>query len=145
MTLKAYVIDTNVVVAGLIGADSASPPARILDAMLDGRLVFLMSEELLIEYTSVLRRPKLARLHRLDEEELDRLLADLVANAMWREPARAGNAPDPGDNHLRALLECHPGARLITGDRLLLEHPPEAGATVSPLRFIESFASRQQA
>lgn len=139
MTPQAYVIDTNVIVSGLIGADSTSPPARILDAMLDGNLVYLMSEELLTEYASVLRRPNLARLHRLNEEELDRLLADLVANAMWREPPIAGNAPDPGDNHLWALLESHPGARLVTGDRLLIEHPPHVGAAMSPRRCIESF------
>ena len=140
MTLQAYVIDTNVIVSGLLGADGASPPARILDAMLDGDLVYLMSEELLTDYASVLRRPNLARLHRLDGEELDRLLADLVANAMWREPAIAANAPDPGDNHLWALLECHPEARLVTGDRLLLEHPPNVGAAMSPRRCIESLA-----
>lgn len=140
MTPQVFVIDTNIIVSGLIGADSTSPPARILDAMLDGDLVYLMSEELLTEYASVLRCPNLARLHRLNEGELDRLLADLVANAMWREPAMAGRAPEPGDNHLWALLECHPGARLVTGDRLLLEHPPYVGAAMSPRRCVESFA-----
>ncbi len=108
MTPGVCVVDTNVIVSGLIGADPNSPPARILDAMLDGRLIYLMSDELLSEYSCVLRRPGLVRLHGLTGEELDRLLADLVANAMWRAPATAGDAPDAGDQHLWALLAAIP-------------------------------------
>lgn len=39
------IIDTNIVVAGLITGDTSSPPARILDAMLIGELIYLMSAE----------------------------------------------------------------------------------------------------
>ena len=63
MTPKACIIDTNVIVSGLVGTDSNSPPARILDAMLDGDLLYLMSDDLLNEYSSVLHRPRLVRLH----------------------------------------------------------------------------------
>ncbi len=77
MTPKACIIDTNVIVSGLIGADSSSPPARILDAMLDGDLLYLMSDDLLNEYSSVLRRPRLVRLHGRTDDEIDRLLTDL--------------------------------------------------------------------
>ena len=87
MTSGVCVVDTNVIVSGLIGADPNSPPSRILDAMLDGGIIYLMSDELLDEYSCVLRRPGLVRLHGLTGEELDRLLADLVANAMWRVSA----------------------------------------------------------
>jgi len=41
------VVDTNVVVAGLITQDPSSPTVRTLDAMLSGSLMFLMSPELL--------------------------------------------------------------------------------------------------
>ena len=78
MTPKACIIDTNVIVSGLIGADSNSPPARILDAMLDGDLLYLMSDDLLNEYSSVLRRPRLVRLHGRTDDGIDRLLTDLT-------------------------------------------------------------------
>ena len=133
------VVDTNVIVSGLIGADPNSPPARILDAMLDGGFIYLMSDELLSEYSSVLRRPGLVRLHGLTDEELDRLLADLVANAMWQTPATMGDAPDTGDQHLWALLASHPQGCLVTGDRLLLENPPGSASVVSPRSFADSF------
>ena len=93
-------VDTNVVVSGLITADSSTPPTTILDSMLNGRLLYLMSAELLTEYSSVLSRPRIARMHGLADEQLDQLLAELVANAMWRESLVAGTAPDRGDDHL---------------------------------------------
>ena len=43
MTSKVCVVDTNVIVSGLIAADPNTPPARILDAMLDGRVIYLLS------------------------------------------------------------------------------------------------------
>ena len=93
----------------------------------------------------MLRRPRLVRLHGRTQEELDRLLADLVANAVWREPAGelafTGVAPDAGDNHLWTLLASHPGALLVTGDRLLLDEPPSDASVMSPRQFVETFLS----
>ena len=132
ITPPVCVVDTNVVVSGLIGMDKDSPPARILDGMLDGDLVSLMSEDLLIEYSSVLRRANVVRLHGLSSQDLDRLLADLVANAMWRKPTAASDAPGTGDQHLWALLASHPESRLVTGDRLLIENPPAGASAISP-------------
>ena len=55
MASKVFIIDTNVIVSSVIAADSDSPPARILDAMLGGDIPYLMSDALLREYSSVLR------------------------------------------------------------------------------------------
>lgn len=144
MTPKACIIDTNVIVSGLIGADSNSPPARILDAMLDGDLLYLMSDDLLNEYSSVLRRPRLVRLHGRTDDEIDRLLTDLVANAIWREPIASGDAPDTGDDHLWALLASHPQGQLVTGDQLLLDNPPSGASVTSPRGFVDTFLSRKE-
>jgi uncharacterized protein len=125
-------VDTNVVVAGLITSQADSPTAQILDAMLAGRLLYLLSPALLTEYRAVLLRPKLAGLHGLTPDEVDHLLAELVANAVWREPAAGDPAPDRGDDHLWALLAAHPGSTLVTGDTLLLENPPAGVSAISP-------------
>ena len=138
MKPKGCIVDTNIVVSGLIGPSSA-PPARILRVMLGGGILYLMSSDLLDEYSSVLRRPNLARLHGRTNEEINRLLADLVANAMWRDPVVSEDSPDAGDNHLWALLASHPQALLVTGDRLLLENPPSRASVISPRRFVDTF------
>ena len=143
MTPTFCIVDTNVVVSGLISADSSAPPAIILDAMLDGRLLYLMCGELLTEYSSVLRRPRLARIHGLTDAELDRLLTELVANAVWREPAMAGSAPDRGDDHLWAMLASYPEALLVTGDQLLLDNPPGEASVISPRQFVDSLLATE--
>lgn len=132
------IVDTNVVVSGLIGS-SSGPPARILRAMLGGDIPYLMSSDLLGEYSSVLRRPNLVRSHGRTSEEIDRLLADLVANAMWRDPVLGRGAPDAGDNHLWALLASHPRGLLVTGDRLLVENPPSGASVISARHFADTF------
>ena len=132
MTGGILVVDTDVVVSGAMSADAGSPPARILDAMLDGRIIHLISGSLLAEYSQVLRRPGIARLHRLADDDIDRLLTVLAANAMWCQPTVPAPAPDSGDDHLRALLASRADARLVTGDRRLLENPPRPGTVLTP-------------
>ena len=139
MMRKVCVVDTNIVISGLIGS-SSGPPARLLRTMLEGGVPYLMSSDLLDEYSSVLRRPKIVRLHGRTNEEINRLLADLVANAMWRDPVAGTGAPDARDNHLWALLASYPQGVLVTGDRLLVENPPSGASVLSPRRFVDTFA-----
>lgn len=141
--MRLYIIDTSVLVAGLVTGDSAAPTAKILDAMLDGRLAYLLSPALLHEYRGVLLRPRLSRLHGLTEPELDHLLTVIVANALWREPPDDGAhpAPDPGDSHLWALLAQETGCILVTGDQLLLQQPRPGSQVITPAgcaRFLSS-------
>lgn len=138
MMARIFVIDTNVLVAGLITHDITSPTVRILDAMLTGDLVYLLSPALLAEYRTVLLRPRLRAAHGLTETEVDAVLTDIVANAVWREPvaAPAQGAPDPADDHLWALLACEPEAMLVTGDKLLIDNPPEGRRVISPLACV---------
>ena len=65
--MQRVVVDTNVLVAGLLTTEQESPTARILDGTLNGRVLFLLSPRLLAEYRAVLLRPKLTALHVLGE------------------------------------------------------------------------------
>lgn len=142
MTPAVFVVDTNVIVSAMIGSDPKRPPAQILEAMLDGSLLYLLSDELLTEYASVLRRPRLVGLHRRTDAEIDQLLAELTANAIWCEPAAGETAPDPGDDHLWTLLGARAGSRLITGDRLLVENAPKADRVLTPRDFVHRRSAR---
>jgi putative PIN family toxin of toxin-antitoxin system len=135
--MQLVVVDTNVLVAGLITANAQSPTARILDGMLRGQVLFLLSPALLAEYRGVLMRPKLIGLHGLTEAEVDRLLTEVTANAIWREPQVKSVAPDPNDSHLWALLDLEPSARLVTGDQLLLAAPRPQARVIRPVDYFE--------
>lgn len=53
------IIDTNVVVAGLLTGHADSPVARMLDGVLCAAFPFVVSEALLGEYRALLLRPNL--------------------------------------------------------------------------------------
>ena len=62
------VVDTNVVVAGLLSSAPRSPVCRVLDGMLAGHFPFLTTPDVISEYRRVLLRPSLVRLHGLSDE-----------------------------------------------------------------------------
>ena len=130
---RLVIVDTNVVVAALLTSQKSSSTARLLDSMLDGRLQFLLSPALLAEYQAVLTRPKIQIAHGLSVDQIDSLLTDITANAIWREPTGLNHeAPDPNDTHLWALLDCEKHATLITGDMLLIKNAPEGRQLIKP-------------
>lgn len=139
MTLPPVVIDTNVVVAGLLTRDDASPVAVILDGMLARHFDYLLSVELLEEYRRVLLRHRIRALHGLAEREVDIVLEAVVANALLQEPAGDLNEhpPDPGDRHLWALLATRRGTTLVTGDAALHRAPPSFAGVLSPAGFAD--------
>ncbi len=90
MTLPVAVIDTNVIVSGLIGGERASPTAVILDAMLGGRFTYLFSLDLLADYREVLLRSAIRRRHGLSDAEVEVVLTEiaLVGTARGRRACR---------------------------------------------------------
>lgn len=135
MSQPVYVIDTNVVVSALITRNPEANVCRMLDGMLKGLFPFLMSPALLSEYRQVLLRPKLKKFHGLPVQELDQILEELVLTAIWHEPVIEAIAPDRGDDHLWQLLAEVPGSILVTGDRLLIDSPPEDSKVIPPSEF----------
>lgn len=128
-----WVVDTNLLVAGLLTADTESPPARILDAMLAGVFRFLLCVELLAEYRTVMLRKRVQKRHGLEVAEVDALLETFAVDAIVADVAgRTEEAPDPGDNFLWQLLAVRPDAGLITGNSSLLQQPPPGTRVISP-------------
>lgn len=139
MRPKVAVIDTNVLVSGLITQDTMAPVCRIVDGMLIGAFPFLFSQALLEEYRKVLLRPGIQKFHRLSDQEVDTVLEEIVVNGIWREVTDGPQAPDSGDNHIWALLNSHPGSVLVTGDKLLIRHPPDFASVMLPKNFIQQW------
>lgn len=140
--IPVVVVDTNVVVAGLLTARADAPTALVLDGMLSARFSFLLSLDLVAEYREVLLRPRITARHGLGEADVDVLLAAIVTTGILVDTGASPSATDPGDDHLWALLHARPGVVLVTGDALLLASPPAHASVIAPLSFTRLLAER---
>ncbi len=139
MTERVFIVDTNVFISGLLSSEINSPTVQILDAMLRGSILYVLSPALLQEYQRVMLRPKIIKLHQLTTDEAEQLLSEIVANAIWREPISKHQAPDNGDDHLWCLLHQTDDSVLITGDQLLINKPPFGKSVIKPATYLELY------
>jgi uncharacterized protein len=108
------VLDSNVIVSGF---GWSGPPARILDAVLDGRLVLVTSPSLLGELRRVLGYPKLAKVIEGAQELVDLCEQSSVVVVPTRVLAVV---EDETDNRvLEAAAEGHADC-VVSGDDHLL-------------------------
>ena len=137
MKRPAVIVDTNVVVAGLLAADDASPVARVLDGMLAAAFPFVVSEAQLAEYRTVLLRPRIRKLHGLTVAEAEAVLVEIAQHAIVLAPVATSSAPDPGDQLLWELLAARSDLLLVTGDKLLLRDARMRARVISAKVFVE--------
>ncbi len=111
------IVDTNVLVSGLIS--EAGPPARIVDAILRGELVPVMSAATYAELKDVLLRPRLTTFFRRKGVTPQRLLAELEQVAQFVKPKTVQVAiRDEKDRPFLELAATNPAPDfIITGDK----------------------------
>jgi putative PIN family toxin of toxin-antitoxin system len=115
--MRRWVIDTHVVVSGLLVPHG--PSARVLDAVLDGRIKLLYDARILAEYREVLRRPRL----RLSPARIQAFLSGLQSQTMVTPRASSATAPDADDLVFVEAALATPDKTIVTGN--LAHYPPE--------------------
>lgn len=130
------VLDTNVLVSGLIGEHG--PPRQLIDAWLEGRYTLVSSLYQAEELNHVLSYPRIASRLRLEETELGLILAALLSEAEVTPGLLqlSGVTRDPKDDPLVACAVEGKADYLVSGDRDLLDLGEYEGIRiVSPSRF----------
>ena len=140
MTTDRVVIDTNVIVSGILSANNY--PARIVNTWLEGeRFQPILSEDLKREVTNVLNRPKIKkRLSRAVDLEI--LLPALFKKATLVSPKKIKNQvfTDEGDHFLLELAVSGEAKVIVTGDEGMLKHGSFEGLIlVNPRQFCERY------
>lgn len=123
------ILDTNVVVSGVLSWHRKTPPAELLDEALSGRIALLASPALLAEWQRTL-----ARVVGVDPvlDPHGKIVEGLAARARIRAPVSGPPAPDRRDDHLWALLAAEPASLLVTGERALLASEDFPGRVFAP-------------
>jgi putative PIN family toxin of toxin-antitoxin system len=115
--MRQWVIGTNVVVSGLLNPHG--PSARVLDAVLDGRVKLVYDARILAEYRDVLHRPRL----KLAPDKIQAFLSALRGQMMVTPRAAAVNAPDSDDIIFVEAALATIDQTIVTGN--LAHYPPE--------------------
>lgn len=137
---RLWVIDTNVIVSGLIYPRST--PGRIIDAGLTGLFDFAYDSRILAEYRDVLSRPKFGFSPGAIEGYLFVLLSF--------PPASPGDLkvslPDPDDVALAEVALATPDRILVTGNRRHFSAVEKLGLRViNPTAALEVLDSTSEA
>ena len=125
------VIDTNVIVSALLTRNPEAATVNILETLFQGRIIPLLSDDIINEYVDVLHRPKF----RFPEE-----LANSVILAIEHRSIRPGRThseevfPDPKDAVFYEVALSKDDAYLITGNT---KHFPRTPIVVTPAEMLE--------
>lgn len=127
-----YVLDSNVIVAGLFSRRGAS--FWLLERAMSGQLAFGVSVALALEYEDVLLRPKNLLISWASAREIDAVLDALLAAAKLVQPIRfqqRPTLPDPGDDMvLECALQAQAEAIITTNIRDFASVPAKFGVRV---------------
>ncbi len=124
------VFDTNVLVSALMSARQDSPTVRLLDYVIDKRIVLLYNDAILSEYDEVLHREKF----HFSEDRIQAVL-NLVMTGMNLDPTESAEFfPDPDDRVFYEVALSRDGSYVVTGN---LRHFPRKPIIVSPADMIK--------
>lgn len=115
--MRRWVVDTNVVVSGLLNPHG--PSARVLDAVLDGRLRLIYDARILAEYRDVLHRPRL----KLAPDKIAAFLNGLQSQVIVTPSPLAAAGPDADDIVFVETALATSDKTIVTGN--LADYPPE--------------------
>lgn len=125
------VIDTNVLVSVLLAKSEDSSMIKLIDAVLDGKIIPLFNNEIIAEYTEVLSRPKFKF-----DKELRELLVERIV-FLGEDADRTAYPESLPDEDDRVFYEVALGtddAYLVTGN---LRHFPKTPIVVTPAQMLD--------
>lgn len=111
MSAPVWVLDTNVIVSGLL--NPSGYPGRLLDAVLSGHLTLALDDRIFAEYSGVLHRPKF----KFDKADIRDFLA-FFQQQHWvnAHPLNIKGLPDPFDLPFAEVALSFDDPVLVTGN-----------------------------
>ena len=125
------VIDTNVLVSVLLAKSEDSSVIKLIDAVLNGKIIPLFNNEIIAEYTEVLSRPKF----KFDKEIRELLVERIVF--LGEDADRTTypeSLPDEDDRVFYEVALSTDDAYLVTGN---LKHFPKTPIVVTPAQMLD--------
>lgn len=110
------VVDTNIIVSGLL--TTATPPAKILDAVHSKKIILLVSDDVVLEYLRVLQYPHIRKYKKITDEVIRDLTSFFIEETVRIEIlSKLKKSKDPDDDKFLSLAVEGKADFLITGDK----------------------------
>lgn len=130
MTYKA-VIDTNVIISALSTGNADSATLKVLNYVADEKIIPLLNEAILKEYSEVLHRAKF----KFEETHISYILNLFLEMGEWPEPIKSTELlPDPKDVIFYEISLSSSEAYLVTGN---IKHFPLSTKIVTPAQMVQ--------
>ena len=124
------VFDTNVLVSALLTKRTDSPTVRLLDYVLNGRIVLLYNDDIIREYEDVLHRGHFA----FPDERVQDVI-DLVKTGLMLEPTESGEIfVDEDDKVFYEVALSKDDGYVVTGNT---KHFPKSPIVVTPAEMLQ--------
>ena len=124
------VVDTNVIVSGMITNNSDSPTAKVLDCLGEKHITHLYCEEILQEYESVLGRNKF----NLPKEKIEKFLKMMQSDGIASNRVPTNEVfTDPNDVVFYEVALSKEDSFLVTGN---VKHFPKVDLVVTPAEMM---------
>jgi len=138
------VLDTNVIVSGIIKGDS--PPGRILALLFKGRFTSVTSAPLMTEVSRVLDYPKIRNKYHVSPQVSENILVSLaLLSEIVPTPTVPRMSRDPEDDHLLACAAHGRANFIVTGDEdLLVLREFQGISVVAPGSFLKHLAKDER-
>ncbi len=130
--MVSAVIDTNILVAGILTANPRSASRRVIDGLFSGAYDLLLSPTILQEIQDVLTLPRLQSVHRLTADQIQRFCHSLQVRGRMFSGTREVSAAltrDVTDTKWVALALEADADYLVTRDRRHLHRLRTVGHT----------------
>lgn len=130
--MKVYaVIDTNVIVSGIMSRKTDSATVRVIGQIGRSSLVPVYNDEIMAEYESVLHRGKFG----FPEKQVSDILNRIKKNGIKRDRTQSGETfPDASDAVFYEVALSKEDAYLVTGNQ---KHFPVSPIVVTPAEMVE--------
>lgn len=129
------VIDTNVIVSAYITKNLEAATSKVLEAVMQCKLIPIFNDQILNEYSEVLHRKKFG----IPEHLVKWILDKIITNGVRSERVISGEFfPDPKDVVFYEVALSKEDAYLVTGNT---KHFPKKPIVVTPAEMLEILRS----
>ena len=129
MNLPSWVLDTNVIVSGVLNPHGY--PGRLVDVIIAGTLRLTVDDRILTEYREVLARPKFG----ISRAQLEAIFSLLLNQDLVTPGPLLIDLPDPDDLPFLEAAQLATDKTLVTGNAKHFPKPKRRGAIIlSPVQ-----------